>query len=528
MPAWPPRVGLPAACQASNSSDDMRTPSEKSCAGRRGAALHTQLFFLTVLVAACAGSMRRFPDTIKAGSQRASAGECRFRLTLTLSTLRLRGGLDVAQDDADWDGGATAADVAKAAALLQKARAGYAASGVQPPDAVEQIDALNAVLEEDRSALIRGDAAALDRLQRSLGPSADDPAAAGEASVVESEEDGEDWEGGVEKMQQERDAILHEMRTGVPRSAPGAPPGYSQWDEIPALRKAELMMSEDSHHPLWKAVRDGNADRLRYLLDTRTRSGDATSGGEGSSGAGPRYDINHKFPSLWNSALLHVAAEGDDIEVATLLVEAGADLEQRNTYLQAPLHLASYWGETSMVRHLVDMGADVEVRSSDSSTPLHIAAFYGQNATAQALVALGGSLTSVNSHGQNALQLAEMGKWEELAAWLRCRMGMPPAPEGQEPTHVAAFEQLKEEAIERLAHAMEKKLFSSANGSLSAGAEGPLPHVDVRAGIRAAVEDQARMEATLALETKLRKGHGAQGAAIAAAAAAVSQSRQHS
>ena len=111
---------------------------------------------------------------------------------------------------------------------------------------------------------------------------------------------------------------------------------------------------------------------------------------------------------------------------------------------------------------------------------------------------------------------------------LRCRMGMPPAPEGQEPTHVAAFEQLKEEAIERLAHATEKKLFSSANGSLSAGAEGPLPHVDVRAGIRAAVEDQARMEATLALETKLRKGHGAQGAAIAAAAAAVSQSRQHS
>ena len=117
MPAWPPRVGLPAACQASNSSDDMRTPSEKSCAGRRGAALHTPLFFLTVLVAACAGSMRRFPDTIKAGSQRASAGECRFRLTLTLSTLRLRGGLDVAQDDADWDGGATAADVATPSAM---------------------------------------------------------------------------------------------------------------------------------------------------------------------------------------------------------------------------------------------------------------------------------------------------------------------------------------------------------------------------------------------------------------------------
>ena len=68
MPAWPPRVRLPAACQASNSSEDMWTPSEKSCAGRRGAALHTPLFFLTVLVAACAGSMRRFPDTIKADS----------------------------------------------------------------------------------------------------------------------------------------------------------------------------------------------------------------------------------------------------------------------------------------------------------------------------------------------------------------------------------------------------------------------------------------------------------------------------
>jgi ankyrin repeat protein len=115
-----------------------------------------------------------------------------------------------------------------------------------------------------------------------------------------------------------------------------------------------------------------------------------------------------------------------------------------------------------------------QVRSSDDSTPLHIAAFYGQNDTAKELVGigllictfisrpcdlawvvvytshrslcaaiftrdenrhvlqpaqpidtqlqrdflknvsvagLGASLTSVNSHNQNALQLAEMGKW---------------------------------------------------------------------------------------------------------------------
>jgi hypothetical protein len=268
--------------------------------------------------------------------------------------------------------GSTARDVAKATALLEKARAGFAAAGVQPPEKLAQIDELNRLLNEDGQAIAHGDQLALERLKRSVGVW-DQKMGAEKVSVVDSDEDRDDWEAEVDKLKEEGDEIEKEIRTGVKRGSE-----FNHWNEIPALRKAELEISSDSHHPLWKAVRDANVDRLQYLLKSRSE-----------------WDINHAFPSLWNSSLLHVAAEGEDVDVLTLLVTSGAAMEQRNTYCQAPLHLASYWGNRNMIRRLVDMGADVEVRSSDASTPLHIAAFYGQNDTAKELVVLGASLTSV-------------------------------------------------------------------------------------------------------------------------------------
>jgi hypothetical protein len=283
--------------------------------------------------------------------------------------MQLRGG---GKDCSAERAAETARDVAKAAALLQKARAGFAAAGVQPPDKIAQIDELSRLLNDDKAALVEGDLSAHDRLKRTVG-TWDKTMGAAVASVVDSDEDREDWEAEVDKLKEEGDALEQEIRTGVRRGSE-----YNQWDEIPALRKAELMISEDSHYPLWKAVRDANADRLRYLLQSRTD-----------------LNVNHEFSALWNSSLLHVAAEGEDVEVLTLLVISGAAIEQRNAYSQAPLHLASYWGNVEMIRRLLDMGADIEVRSSDASTPLHIAAFYGQNETVKELVGLGASLTSV-------------------------------------------------------------------------------------------------------------------------------------
>jgi len=226
--------------------------------------------------------------------------------------LRLRGGAARPASDAATR---TARDVEKAMQLLEKARAGYAAAGVKPPGKLEQIDALNRLLAEDKNALINGDRRVLDKLEQTVG--APDPGVTpDEALALDSEEQQqEDWEAGVDKMKEEGDAILHEMRTGTKRG-----PDYNHWDEIPALRKAALMISEDSHHALWKAVRDQNADRLSYLLQHKKCNGHT------------QYDVNHMFPALWNSTLLHVAAECEDVEVATMLFTSGARLEQRNRY----------------------------------------------------------------------------------------------------------------------------------------------------------------------------------------------------
>ena len=251
----------------------------------------------------------------RAGGGGAAAHALLSRGCWTLSgALRLRGGA-ARQTGALDSATRTARDVEKAMQLLEKARAGYAAAGVKPPGKLEQIDALNRLLAEDKNALINGDRRVLDKLEQTVG--APDPGVTpDEALALDSEEQQqEDWEAGVDKMKEEGDAILHEMRTGTKRG-----PDYNHWDEIPALRKAALMISEDSHHALWKAVRDQNADRLGYLLQHKKCSGHT------------QYDVNHMFPALWNSTLLHVAAECEDVEVATMLFTSGAHLEQRNRY----------------------------------------------------------------------------------------------------------------------------------------------------------------------------------------------------
>jgi ankyrin repeat protein len=130
----------------------------------------------------------------------------------------------------------------------------------------------------------------------------------------------------------------------------------------------------------------------------------------------------------------------------------------------------------------------------DSSTALHIAAFQGQNATARRLVELGASLTSVNkcraapplvrrgararrrggracdaahagSNNENALALAELGRWTGLADWLRARMGLPLQPRAEAEAEARDFAALKEAAADRLSSSLLQHLATQPPGS---------------------------------------------------------------
>ncbi len=109
---------------------------------------------------------------------------------------------------------------------------------------------------------------------------------------------------------------------------------------------------------------------------------------------------------------LHWAAERGDVELATMLVFAGANLGAVTRIGQyTPLHLASQAGNAAVVEMLITAGADVTARTTTSGvTPLHLAAEAGSADAVTMLLARGADPNARESEwGQTPLIFAAAG-----------------------------------------------------------------------------------------------------------------------
>ena len=61
------------------------------------------------------------------------------------------------------------------------------------------------------------------------------------------------------------------------------------------------------------------------------------------------------------------------VEVALLLIEAGAEIEPRSNDGWTPLHSAARWDNDAMASLLLSRGADVNSRTNGNLTPLQLA-----------------------------------------------------------------------------------------------------------------------------------------------------------
>ena len=126
---------------------------------------------------------------------------------------------------------------------------------------------------------------------------------------------------------------------------------------------------------------------------------------------------------------LHWAAENGNPEIASILLESGANVEAV-TRLGAyrPLHLAARRGNASVIQLLLDASADPETESATGGvTPLHFAAASGKAASVQALIEHGVELDARESiWGQTPLMFAAAtGRTEVIRVLLQA--GSDPA-----------------------------------------------------------------------------------------------------
>ena len=105
---------------------------------------------------------------------------------------------------------------------------------------------------------------------------------------------------------------------------------------------------------------------------------------------------------------LHWAAMRSDLEMAGMLLYAGANLEATTRIGQhTPLHVAGRSGQAEVVQALIESGADPHAESSSGATPLHLAAQAGNAAAVAVLLDHGADVNArERTWGQTPLMFA--------------------------------------------------------------------------------------------------------------------------
>ncbi|MEZ0261339.1 MAG: ankyrin repeat domain-containing protein [Alphaproteobacteria bacterium] len=115
---------------------------------------------------------------------------------------------------------------------------------------------------------------------------------------------------------------------------------------------------------------------------------------------------------------LHQAALFGQVEVARLLVEAGAKLNLKDKSLNTPLQQAAECRKTDFALFMIESGADVDATSSVGDTALMMAASTGNYKLAEALIAAGANINARAESGYSALHCAAGGNDRKMMGLL--------------------------------------------------------------------------------------------------------------
>ena len=118
-----------------------------------------------------------------------------------------------------------------------------------------------------------------------------------------------------------------------------------------------------------------------------------------------QVDVDATAPD--GATALHWAAHWDDLEIADVLIRAGAQADAANPFGVTPLWLASENGSALMIEKLLRAGADPNRALRSGETSLMAAARTGREPAVRALLAAGAPVDAKEStHGQTALMWA--------------------------------------------------------------------------------------------------------------------------
>ena len=115
-------------------------------------------------------------------------------------------------------------------------------------------------------------------------------------------------------------------------------------------------------------------------------------------------DVNQKLDT--GETVMHVAAWNGNAGMIAALLKAKGNLNVTDKSGYTPLHLAAWNGHTEAVKTLLKAGAKADAKVEGGTTPLHAAAWKGHTGIVQALIAAKANVSVKDSDGLTPLHKA--------------------------------------------------------------------------------------------------------------------------
>uniref|UniRef100_A0A3B4E380 Ankyrin 1, erythrocytic b n=1 Tax=Pygocentrus nattereri TaxID=42514 RepID=A0A3B4E380_PYGNA len=184
----------------------------------------------------------------------------------------------------------------------------------------------------------------------------------------------------------------------------------------------QSLPTEDGFTPLAVALQQGHENVVALLINYGTKGkvrlpalhiaarNDDTRTAAVLLQNDPNPDVLSKVPPACTGFTpLHIAAHYENLSVAQLLLNRGANVNFTPKNGITPLHIAARRGNVIMVRLLLDRGAQIDARTKDELTPLHCAARNGHVRVIEILLDQGAPIQAKTKNGLSPIHMAAQG-----------------------------------------------------------------------------------------------------------------------
>jgi ankyrin repeat protein len=193
------------------------------------------------------------------------------------------------------------------------------------------------------------------------------------------------------------ETVSSRIKDGMKRLFDADQPHFAIWlwlyDEEAVLLNSLSSMSPETPRavPLYYAAKFGFRDLAEHLIAENPDHINARGGSKETP--------------------MHVAASQGHINILSLLLDHGADVDVRNKTGETPLLRASWTGKREAGWYLIDRGADINAPDERNFTPVFVA-FKGHVESARMLLERGAVIDIKNRSGETPLHQAV--RWAEI------------------------------------------------------------------------------------------------------------------